>query len=108
MKSSTRLSLDELQRQRLLLEIEYLHEKQAFQKETLQRGMQRKVKRGDAWFPVSMGRSYYNSLNQRCVEIHRQGDEEIEHNFEYGRPVAFFFSREESAERGRPMGGLCF
>ena len=38
-----------------------------------------------------MGKSYYNSLNQLVVEVYRQGeDEEIEHNFEYGRPVAFF------------------
>ena len=108
MKSSTRLSLDELQRQRLLLEIEYLHEKQAFQKETLQRGMQRKVKRGDAWFPVSMGRSYYNSLNQRCVEIHRQGDEEIEHNFEYGRPVAFFLQQRGERREGKADGRIVF
>ena len=38
-----------------------------------------------------MGRSYYNSLNQLVVEVFRQGDDdEIEHNFEFGRPVAFF------------------
>ena len=52
--------------------------------------MARKVKRGDAWFPVTAGRSYYNSLNQPCVEIVRQQDDDIEHNFEFGRPVAFF------------------
>ena len=54
-------------------------------------GLQRKVKRGDAWWPVKMGKSYYNSLNQLVVEVYRQGeDDEIEHNFEFGRPVAFF------------------
>ena len=56
-------------------------------------GLQRKVKRGDAWFPLKMGKSYYNSLNQLVVEVFRQGeDDEIEHNFEFGRPVAFFTS----------------
>ena len=45
----------------------------------------------DAWWPVKMGKSYYNSLNQLVVEVYRQGeDDEIEHNFEFGRPVAFF------------------
>ena len=36
------------------------------------------------------GKSYYNSLNQLCIEVFRTGDEEIEHNFEFGRPVSFF------------------
>ncbi len=79
-----------LQQQRLLLQLEYQVEKEAFRKQTEEMGLQRKVKRGDAWYPLKMGRSYYNSLNQLVVEVFRQGDEEIEHNFEYGRPVAFF------------------
>ena len=80
-----------LTQQRLLLEMEYQAEKEAFRKQTEEMGLQRKVKRGDAWWPVKMGKSYYNSLNQLVVEVHRQGeDDEIEHNFEFGRPVAFF------------------
>ena len=80
-----------LQQQRLLLEMEYAAEKEAFRKQTEEMGLQRKVKRGDAWYPLKMGKSYYNSLNQLVVEVHRQGeDDEIEHNFEFGRPVAFF------------------
>lgn len=79
-----------LQRQRALLEIEYNCEKEAFRKQTETMGLQRKVKRGDAWFPLKVGRSYYNSLNQLAIEITRQTDTEIEHNFEFGRPVCFF------------------
>ena len=80
-----------LQQQRLLLQLEYQTEKEAFRKQTEEMGLQRKVKRGDAWFPLKMGKSYYNSLNQLVVEVFRQGeDDEIEHNFEFGRPVAFF------------------
>ena len=79
-----------LQRQRLLLQMEYQAEKEAFCKQTEEMGLQRKVKRGDAWYPLKMGKSYYNSLNQLVVEVVRQGDEEIEHNFEFGRPVVFF------------------
>ena len=80
----------ELQRQRMLLEIEYYTEKEAFRRQTEMIGLRRKVKRGDAWFPLRVGKSYYNSLNQLAVEIHRTADEEIEHNFEYGKPVCFF------------------
>jgi superfamily I DNA and/or RNA helicase len=80
-----------LQQQRLLLQMEYAAEKEAFRKQTEEMGLQRKVKRGDAWWPLKMGKSYYNSLNQLVVEVFRQGeDDEIEHNFEFGRPVAFF------------------
>ena len=79
-----------LQQQRLLLQLEYQAEKESFRKQTEEMGLLRKVKRGDAWYPLKIGRSYYNSLNQLVVEVHRQGDEEIEHNFEFGKPVCFF------------------
>ena len=79
-----------LQQQRLLLQLEYQAEKESFRKQTEEMGLLRKVKRGDAWYPVKIGKSYYNSLNQLVVEVHRQGDEEIEHNFEFGKPVCFF------------------
>ena len=74
----------------MLLEIEYHCEKETYRKQTETMGLQRRVKRGDAWFPLKPGKSYYNSLNQLCIEVHRMGDEEIEHNFEFGRPVSFF------------------
>ena len=84
-------AIQELTQQRLLLQMEYAAEKDAYRKQTEEMGLQRKVKRGDAWFPLKMGKSYYNSLNQLVVEVHRQGDDdEIEHNFEFGKPVAFF------------------
>jgi len=79
-----------LQQQRLLLQLEYQAEKEAFRQQTEQIGIQRKVKRGDAWWPVKVVRSYYNSLNQLAVEIVRSTDSDIEHNFEFGRPVQFF------------------
>lgn len=84
----------QLQRQRMLLEIEYYFEKEAFRKQTETMGVQRKVKRGDAWFPVKVGKSYYNSLNQLAVEVFRTTDQDIEHNFEFGRPVCFFKVKE--------------
>ena len=79
-----------LQQQRLLLEIEYHTEREAYRRQTESMGLMRKVKRGDAWYPIRGGRSYYNSLNQLVVEVHRTQDDDIEHNFEYGRPVCFF------------------
>ena len=96
-----------LTQQRLLLQLEYETEKETFRRQTEEMGVQRKVKRGDAWYPLTIGKSYYNSLNQLVVEVHRQTDEtdsgtEIEHNFEFGRPVVFFTVRGNEDTRLAP------
>ena len=83
-------AVQQLQQQRLLLQLEYSTEKKAFRQQTEQTGMARNVKRGDAWWPIKTGKSYYNSLNQLAIEVHRTADQDIEHNFEFGRPVMFF------------------
>ena len=82
----------ELQRQRALLQMEYEEEQRAYQQMTEAIGVERRVARGDAWLPVRVGRSYYNSLNQLCVEVYRSlgDDDNADHNFEFGRPVQFF------------------
>lgn len=79
-----------LQRQRLLLQMEYYVEKEAFRKQTEAVGVGRKIKRGDAWYPLRIGKRYYNSMNQLAIEVFRTADDDIEHNFEFGRPVMFF------------------
>ena len=89
-----------LLQQRTLLQIEYYTEKEAFRKQTEQMGMMRKVKRGDAWFPLRIGKSFYNSLNQNAIEVFRIGDLDIEHNFEFGRPVLFFKEERREGREG--------
>ena len=79
-----------LQQQRLLLQLEYQTEKETFRKQTEEMGVQRKVKRGDAWWPLKVGKSYYNSLNQLAIEVFRTADQDIEHTFEFGKTVMFF------------------
>ena len=90
----------ELARQRQLLQLEWNHEREEFKRLTQIVGIERRVSRGDCWYPVVVGRHYYNSLNQLVVEILRTSeptnsnvdaaDEALDHNFEYGRQVAFF------------------
>ena len=87
-----------LLQQRTLLQLEYYTEKETFRKLTEQMGMQRKVKRGDAWYPLRVGKSFYNSLNQRAIEVFRTSDQDIEHNFEFGRPVMFFKVKNEEGK----------
>jgi len=80
-----------LQQQQLLLQMEYELEKRAYQQMAEEMGVERRVARGEAWWPLRVGRSYYNSLNQLCIEVFRQDDDDApDHKFEYGRPVQFF------------------
>ncbi|WP_300727928.1 AAA domain-containing protein [uncultured Bacteroides sp.] len=79
-----------LQHQYELLKMEYEYEKEQFKQQTELMGIGRKIKRGMCWYPLNIGRSYYNALNQLVVEVERREDKEIEHLFEYGRPVCFF------------------
>lgn len=89
-KTSPGSPLLSLQRQQMLLRMEYEYEKEEFKRQTETMGVARKVKRGLCWYPVQVGRNFYNSLNQLAVEIARTEDKEIEHVFEFGRPVCFF------------------
>ncbi|MDE6143678.1 MAG: helicase, partial [Muribaculaceae bacterium] len=83
-------AITELLRQRALLSLEYESEKTAFSLASERIGISRLAERGNAWWPVRFGRCYYNSINQRVVEIIREEDTDADHNFEFGRPVAFF------------------
>jgi len=119
-----------LQRQRTLLQAEYAYEKEEFQRLTEATGIDRKVERGIAWYPLTIGRSYHNSLDQFVVEVSRPtpgsfrlgsekagakdstgitgSTEDIEDAeptlFEPGKPVCFF-SQDASGDR-HGTGGL--
>lgn len=79
-----------LQHQYELLQIEYEYEKEQFKQQIELMGIGRKIKRGMCWYPLNLGRNYYNALNQLVIEVERREDKDIEHQFEYGRPVCFF------------------
>ncbi|MCH5230865.1 MAG: AAA family ATPase [Muribaculaceae bacterium] len=81
----------ELLQQKKLLQIEYEEEKNEFTKIKELQGVDKLKSRGNAWTDIRLIRTYYNSLNQRVIEIQRpEADEDDDHNFEYGRPVMFF------------------
>ena len=87
---SEKSAIAQLKQQRHLLQLEYQEQKENYRRQTESIGLARKVTRGDAWFPLLIGRTHYNSVNQYCIEVTRRGDEEVDHNFEYGKPVVFF------------------
>ncbi len=95
MLSPTQSLLD----QRRLLQIEYEAEKAAFSNATGRIGFTRLAERGNAWLRIRIGKSYYNSLNQRVIEVFHPGEPDEDHNFEFGRPVAFFTISHELDDR---------
>ena len=102
-------AIEHLEQLNVLLEIEYNCEKEAFRRQTEAVGMERKVKRGDAWWPVAVTACRYNALNQPVVEIERRdADADVEHNFEYGRPVCFFTMEEGARGSRRKISYLPF
>lgn len=92
-----------LTRQRALLREEYQYELAEFRRQTEAVGVERKVARGLAWYPLTIGRSYYNSLDQLVVEVTKPADD-VDHQFEPGKPVCWF-SQDASGDR-YGTGGL--
>lgn len=88
-----------LQRLKSLLLMEYETEKEEFRVQSEKMGIPRKIRRGICWYPISVNRSFYNSLNQLVIEIYRKKevdeDDEQDTLFEYGKPVQFFSVRDD-------------
>ncbi len=89
-----------LEKQRQLLRLEYEYEKEQFRRHTEATSVARKVRRGTCWFPLRVGRSYYNSLDQLVVEVWRTDFLDEEHNFEPGKPVTFFTQEASPSTKG--------
>lgn len=94
-------ALKALTEQRRLLQMEYEAEKRAYSSITEKIGLRRLAERGDAWIDIRIGRVYYNSLNQRILEVFRSVDTEEDHHFEFGRPVAFIISEGDAGSKPR-------
>lgn len=99
MTDKARSSIVDLQKQLTLLEKEFAYEKELYQQQTLQAGIDRRIQQGVCWYPVHIIASRYNSLNQLTVEICRKQTDDSEHIFEYGRPVCFFYRTTEGEIR---------
>jgi len=96
--------------QERLLHLEYESEKREFEEISRHIGVQRRIRQGKCWYPICGGRTFYNALNQLCIEVMNgtnslpttEGQDEVptmalqEHEFEPSRPVAFFRTEEGS------------
>ena len=79
-----------LQRQHELLQLEYDFEKENYISVSKNINIKKAVRSGKCWFPVNIGRSFYNSVNQFVIEIFREPSENESSEFEPGRSVCFF------------------
>lgn len=96
-----------LTEQRRLLMLEYESEKRSFHELVDRIGVIRLVDRGKARYPLKVGRSWHNSMNQRVVELTVEGDYDDATNsddgFEPGRPITVFAVRDEGKNKIVPM-----
>ena len=74
MEKQQSLPILALQQQRLLLQMEYAAEKETFRKQTEEMGLQRKVKRGDAWYPVNDEKEKITYFNFTATVSYVEGD----------------------------------
>ncbi len=92
-------AIEELKRLKSLLELERDGEREEFLVTNQKMPIERLVSRGVAWFPIRVGRCYYNSLNQFVVELWRQAsDDDVDSSIESGNTVRLF----SSAAPGEP------
>lgn len=84
--------IEDLRRLAELLERERAYERAEYAAQDEKMPLGRLAKRGLAWWPLRLGRTYYNSLNQFIVEVYRTEDLDVEPAFEYGKAVRFFES----------------
>ncbi len=96
-----------IQRLKALLQMEHDAEREEYRLQSEQMSLSRKVRRGICWYPVAVGRSYHNSLNQLVVEITQTEPQDIDHQFEYGRPVVFFKAPLNPPMRGEMLPYSC-
>ncbi|MCR4613084.1 MAG: AAA family ATPase [Bacteroidaceae bacterium] len=96
-----------IQRLRTLLEMERDAEREEYRVQSEQMSLERKVRRGICWWPLTVGRSYYNSLNLLVVEVMKTTDDDIDHSFEYGRPVIFFTHSSYPSQPSRLFSYQC-
>ena len=90
----------ELRKQRGLVVLERDSEREEFKRLSQALGIEHNIARGNCHYPLRLGRSYYNSLNQLVVEVFHDENkvesdsDEVEpgeeSNFEPGRQVMFF------------------
>ena len=98
-------SLLHLQHCKRLLELEYAYEKEQFRQQTETVGIYHKIRQGYCWFPLVIGQSYYNSLNQFVIEVRRTEWTDVEHNFEPGKTVCFFTMDASGAQKSQYAEG---
>lgn len=105
-----------LKQQEALLALEYEHEKKEYEELCRQTGIRRRIRQGKCRFPLRVGRTYYNALDQLVVEVMApdtaeaenpdgefRPDKEAEHEFEPGRPVVFFHASSPDGDTDVPQ-----
>lgn len=102
-------STDNIQKQLQLLRLELDFDRKSFE-ESFKSSILHSYNNSNCWFPIHVGTSYYNALNQFVVEIEYAGKYAISQDceFEPGKSVTFFYKEETKNGTVKTLPGNCF
>lgn len=102
-------SEESIRNQLQLLKLERDYDRKSFESD-IQSALQRSYNNSNCWFPIELGNSYYNALNQFVVEVSYAGKYALSQDceFEPGKSVAFFFTDKEQQKSTKVLPETCF
>lgn len=88
-----------------MLKREYDYDREQFACLSAKIPVRVKVRKGMCWYPLTLGRTWYNSLNQYILTVSRSPMSSEEHAFDYGVQVRFFTAGPDG--KSVFVGGVC-
>lgn len=98
-----------IQKQQQLLKQELAYDRKTFE-DNFKASIQHSYNNSNCWFPIRVGNSYYNALNQFVVEIEYAGKYAISQDceFEPGKSVSFFHKKNDKNNTVTILPETCF
>lgn len=90
--------LSDLQRQASLLRTEMEYERETYAARLADSALSGRVHEAGCLYPVALGESRYNALDQLLLTLTFTPDDDTENDFEPGKPVAFFHLTDNAAK----------
>ncbi len=90
--------LSDLQRQASLLRTEMEYERETYAARLADSALSGRVHEAGCLYPVTLGESRYNALDQLLLTLTFTPDDDTENDFEPGKPVAFFHLTDNAAK----------
>ena len=89
--------LSDLRRQAELLRVEMAYERETYASRLAGSMIPGRVREAGCLYPITLGESRYNALDQLLLTFTFEPDDDIENDFEPGKPIVFFYFTDSTA-----------